>query len=67
MFGDAERVNMVDYLHKGQKINGAYFAALVMQLREELREAEERRTLPSRKCVNAQVSHYHGFNPHEWL
>lgn len=37
IFWDADGIILIDYLHKGQTINGEYYAALINKLREEIK------------------------------
>ena len=37
VFWDADGILMVDYLEKGQTINGQYYASLLRQLRENIK------------------------------
>ena len=37
VFKDADGILLIDYLQKGQTINGTYYASLLMQLREKIK------------------------------
>ena len=44
VFWDADGILLIDYLQKGQTINGTYYASLLTQLREKIK-IERRRKL----------------------
>ena len=37
IFGETDGILMIDYFHKGQTINGTYYASLLSQLRENIK------------------------------
>ena len=68
-FWDAEGVLLVDHLDKGHTITGAYYADLLKQLREKIKQiqADKRSALPPGQCSGTNVHNGHGCYPEMWI
>jgi hypothetical protein len=62
IFWDAQGILLTDYLPRGQKITGSYYAQLFLKLRKAIKE--KRRVanasfVSSGQCACSQESHFH--------